>query len=184
MDQKNNMARPKLILINGFAAAGKTTIAKMYVAERPLAMMVESDDLIVNIGDWQANEDEARRLVFLLIKSMIRTYLAEGRDVVLPYLVTDASHVDEFEKIAKGLDTDFYEFALHNDQPTAIAKLLKRGTWGEAGQPPIADDELPVIEELVAKMEQELVKRPRAIRIDSKMGDPKGTYEQLLRYLL
>lgn len=183
MDRKNNMARPKLIVINGFAAAGKTTIAKMYIAEHPLAIAIESDDLIVNIGDWQANEGEARRLVFLLIKSMMRAYLVEGRDVVLPYLVTNAGHVDEFEKIAKDLDADFYEFALHNDQPTAIAKLLKRGTWGEAGQPPIADDELPVIEELVTKMEQELEKRPGAIRIDSRMGDPKGTYGTLKGHL-
>lgn len=178
------MPKPKLILLNGFAAVGKTTIAKMYIAEHPLAMMIEADELIVNIGGWQENEEEARRLVFLTMKAMIRTCLAEGRDVVLPYLVTKPTDAEEFETIAKAQDADFYEIVLYNDQPTAIAKLLKRGTWGEAGQPPITDDELPVIEELAAKMDSALQERPKAIRIDSKMGDPKGTYEQLLGYLL
>lgn len=178
------MAKPKLILINGFAAVGKTTIAKMYLAEHPLATVIEGDELIVNIGSWQQNEDEARRLVFLLTKSMLRTCLAEGRDVVLPYLVTNSGHVDEFEEIARSSGADFYEFVLYNDRSTAIAKLLKRGTWGEAGQPPITDDELPVIEELAAKMDRALQERPEMIRIESKMGDPKGTYKQLLSYLL
>lgn len=178
------MTKPKLILLNGFAGAGKSTIAKMYIAEHPLAMVIEGDELIVNMGSWQTNEDEARRLVFLLTKAMARTYLAESYDVLLPYLVMNASHVDEFEKMAKDLDADFYEFVLHDDRPTAIAKLLKRGTWGEAGQPPITDDELPVIEELATKMEQELEKRPGAVRINGKQGDPRGTYEQLLNCLL
>lgn len=178
------MATARLILINGFAAVGKTTIAKMYIAEHPLAMMIEADELIVSIGGWQANEDEARRLVLTLMKAMIRTYLAQGRDVILPYLVTNAEDANEFETIAKDQGADFYEIVLYNDQSTAIAKLLKRGTWGEAGQPPITDDELPVIEELAAKMERALQERPEMIRIDSKMGDPKGTYEQLLGYLV
>lgn len=178
------MPKPKLILINGFAGAGKTTIAKMYIAEHPLAMVIEGDELIVNMGSWQANEDEARRLLFLLTKAMARTYLAEDHDVLLPYLVTNAGHVDEFEKIAKDLGADFYEFVLHCDRPTAIARLLERGTWGEAGQPPIGNDELPVIEDLAARMERELEKRPGAIRIDVKVGDPKSTYDEILHFLL
>lgn len=178
------MPKPKLILINGFAAAGKTTIAKMYIAEHPLSMAVETDELIVNIGDWRENEDEAWRLVFLLTKSMLRAYIAEGRDVVLPYLVRNASDADEFEAIAKDLNADFYEFLLHDDRPAAIARLLKRGTWGEAGQPPISDDELPVIEEIAIKMEQALEKRPGTIRITIKANDPKSTYDEILHFLL
>ncbi|QQG50921.1 MAG: AAA family ATPase [Candidatus Saccharibacteria bacterium] len=177
------MPKPKLILLNGFAGAGKTTVAKMYIADHPLAMVIEGDELIVNMGSWQANEDEARRLLFLLTKAMARTYLVEGRDVLLPYLVTSAGDVDEFEKIAKDIGAEFYEFILHNDRPTAIARLLERGTWGEAGQPPISDDELPVIEDLAARMERELEKRPGAIRINVKVGDPKITYREFVHCL-
>ena len=50
----------KVILLNGFAGAGKTTIAKRYIDQHPLSVVIEGDELIVNIGNWVAQEDEAR----------------------------------------------------------------------------------------------------------------------------
>ena len=181
--RKHSVAKPKLIILNGFAGAGKTTIAKKYIDQHPLAVVIEGDELIVNIGDWLAHEEEARRLVFAATKSMLAVYLGAGHDVVLPYLVTNSKDVDEFEQIASDYNTDFYEFVLHTDRPKAIARLLKRGTWGEAGLPPLTDEELPVIEELMTKMESELIKRPGMIKIDIKEDDPEDTYTRLLDYI-
>jgi len=84
------MNSPKIILINGFAGSGKTTIARMYTDNHPLAMLIEGDELIVNIGGWLDNEPQARDLVFELSKKMLDTALSFGYDVVLPYLVVDA----------------------------------------------------------------------------------------------
>ena len=177
------MPKPKLILINGFAAAGKSTIARMYIDRHSLAMLIEGDELIVNIGKWSENEEKARSLVFSLTKAMLRTYLSTGNDVVLPYLATAAQDIREFESIAAECDADFYEVALHTDRPDAIAKLLKRGTWGEAGQPGITGQELPTIEELANKMEAALKQRPGAKIISVKENDPESTYTQLMNYL-
>jgi predicted kinase len=173
----------KVILLNGFAGAGKTTIAKKYIDQHPLAVMIEGDELIVNIGDWLARETEARRLVFNLTKTMLRTSLDLGHDVLLPYLVTNVDDVNEFEQIARELGADFYEFILYSDQKTAITRLLERGTWGEAGQPPISDKDLPVIEELATKMEAALKERPNMVKLDTKEGEQDETYRQLLSYL-
>lgn len=103
---------PKAILLNGFAGLSKTTIARMYVDSHPLAMVIEEDELIVNIGSWLDHEDRARELVFELIKKMLETALGRGHDVILPYLVLDADRVIELEDIAKNLNAHFYEFYL------------------------------------------------------------------------
>lgn len=54
------MTQPKFILLNGFAGAGKTTIAKRYLADHPLAFLIEGDELIVNLGHWLELEEKAR----------------------------------------------------------------------------------------------------------------------------
>src|ERR1044071_7309155 len=121
-----NMTTPKLILINGFNASGKTTVAKKYIQEHSMAMCIEVDELVDNIGDWTNHRDEVQKLTFELVTAKIRAYLPSGHDVVLPYIVTIANEIREFEAIAREYNVDYYEFFLHNDKDSAIAKLLKR----------------------------------------------------------
>ena len=175
------MTNTRLIVLNGFAAAGKTTIAKKYIAEHSMALALEADTIVDNIGDWTNHEDEVRQLTFDLTKAMLRAYLPSGHDVILPYLVTDTEEVQEFESIAHECNADYYEIVLHNERAEAIARLLKRGKWGEATSPPLTDKDLPVIEVLMTKMETALEKRPGAIKIWLKNNDPDTTYAQLLQ---
>jgi DNA transposition AAA+ family ATPase len=51
--------KPKLIVLYGFAANGKTTIAKKYIDEHPLSPMIEGDEIINMIGKWREFEDGA-----------------------------------------------------------------------------------------------------------------------------
>ena len=44
------METTKVILLNGFAGAGKTTLARKYIDSHPLSIVIEGDELIVNIG--------------------------------------------------------------------------------------------------------------------------------------
>jgi len=177
------MTKPKLIVLNGFAAAGKTTIAKKYIAEHSLAMALEADTIVDNIGDWANHEDEVRRLTFELTKAMLRAYLPSGHDVILPYLVTDVAEIEAFESIARDSNADYYEIVLHNERANAIARLLKRGKWGEETSPPLSEKDLPEIEALMTKMEAALEQRPSAIKIWLKKNDPDTTYSQLLQHL-
>jgi len=178
------MVQPKLILLNGFAGSGKSTIVKRYIHEHPLALIIEGDELIVNIGQWRKHEVQARELIFELTKSMARTYLASNHDVLLPYLVTDARHVETFEKIAQACDATFHEILLHNNRADAIARLLKRGTWGEADQDPLSDKDTPAIEDLMSKMESEREQRPNTQTIPIKQGDIDHTYQLFIDCLV
>jgi predicted kinase len=177
------MRKPRVILLNGFAGSGKTTIGKEYINEHPLSLLIEGDELIVNIGQWLPNEPEARGYVFELTKAMAKTHLAAGRDVVLPYLVVDASHVVSFEQIAKDNNADFYEYLLFNGKETAIERLMKRGEWGEVGQDPITEKDKPVIEALYDTMESQLEHRKDAIKIIMDGKTVETVYAELKGYL-
>jgi predicted kinase len=177
------MTKPKLIVLNGFAAAGKTTIAKMYIAEHSMALALEADAIVDNIGDWTNHEDEVRQLTFDLTKAMLRAYLPSGHDVILPYLVTHPEEVQEFEAIARDCGADYYEILLHNERADAIARLLKRGKWGEETSPPLTDEDIPEIEKLMDGMEAALEQRPDAIKIPLKGHDPDTTYKQMLQHI-
>jgi predicted kinase len=177
------MPKAKLIVLNGFAAAGKTTIAKKYIAEHSLAMALEADALVDNIGDWINHREEVRQLTFELTKAMLRAYLPSGHDVVLPYLVTNSEEAQEFESIAHACNADYYEIILHNERADAIAQLLKRGKWGEATSPPLTDKDIPEIEELMDRMESALKKRPDVVKILLKDHGPDTTYDQVMRHI-
>ena len=177
------MTRAKLIVLNGFAAAGKTTIAKKYITEHSMAMALEADTIVDNIGDWTNHQEEVRQLTFELTKAMLRAYLPSGHDVVLPYLVTNVEEVQEFEAIADTCNADYYEFVLHNERADAIARLLKRGKWGEETSPPLTEKDIPEIEELMNRMESALEKRPDAVKIWLRDQDPNTTYDQVMQHL-
>lgn len=177
------MTKAKLIVLNGFAAAGKTTIAKKYIAEHSLALSLEADAIVDSIGDWANHEEEVRQLTFDLIQAMLRVYLQSGHDVILPYLVTSPKEVQGFEAIAKECGAYYYEFVLHNERPDAIARLLKRGRWGEETSPALTEKDLPQIEKLHDRMEAALKERAQTIYIPLKEQSPKATYAQLLSRL-
>lgn len=176
------MPKAKLIVLNGFAASGKTTIAKKYIAEHSLAMALEADCLVDNIGDWINHRKEVRQLSFELTKAILQTYLQSGHDVILPYLVTEDEEVEAFESIARACNADYYEIILHNKRDEAIARLLKRGRWGEASSPTLTKKDLPEIETVIDKMESVVKNRPNTIKIQIKDQTPEATYSQVLQH--
>lgn len=171
---------PKLILLEGFAGSGKTTIAERYASEHPLTMHLEEDKLIVMFGQWLAHEDEARKLVFSLAKTMIATCLESGRDTIVPYLPTHPDRVKAFEDIAQNSGAGFFEVILEVERKDAIRRLMQRGSWGEEGTEPITDADLPIIENLHDTMSGVLEQRHAATRIACVEGDHEGTYQKFL----
>lgn len=174
--------QPKLIIIYGFAGVGKTTIAKRYINEHPLVLNIEGDGIIVMLGQWITHEEQAREIVFALTKSMISIHLKSGRSVLLPYLLTKASHAEEFENIAKKHGAHFFEIQLFLNKEAAIGRLMERGTWG-ADEPPLAEKEMPVINQLYDTMVEEMAKRLNTINISVSKDDIDNTYKEFLKVI-
>ena|ERR1700757_4684134 len=177
------MNKPNFVLLNGFAGAGKSTLGKKYISEHSLALLVEGDEIIVNIGDWIKRETEARQIIFELIKGMVAAHLSRGYDVVLPYLVVDSAHIDAFEQIAAQHEAQFFNFLLFNERDEAINRLMQRGTWGEAGLDPLSEKDLPDIEALYDKMETQLERQRNIVKIDQQGRNVNDTYDAILQHI-
>ena len=173
----------KLILLNGFAASGKTTLTKKYIDSHTLALGLEHDELVVMLGQWEKNENESREKVFKIMKSIITTHLQSGNDVIIPYLLTDHMHAEIFEKIAIDADIQFHEIFILKNKETAITHLLERGRWGEKGLPPLTEKDFPSIEKLYNTMINETAKRPNMVKLEPVWKDIDATYKLLMDIL-
>ncbi len=143
--------RPKLIRLAGFAGCGKSTLAERYISEHPLALYVEGDEIIVKLGQWRSHQEDAVREKAALVSGMAAIHLRAGYDVIIPHLPGgnyDATH----EGVANEADAEFIEVYINVEKEEAIRRLLARGTWGEAGLPPVTDKDLPRIDQLYDEM--------------------------------
>ncbi len=172
--------RPKLIMLGGFAASGKSTIAERYISDHPLALCVEGDEIITKLGQWRSHIKEAVESKFSLTACMATTHLRVGYDVILPFLLGNESHAEMYENLATEAGADFFEFYIYDKKDEAIKRLLARGSWGETGLPPITQEDLPRIERLYEEMIEAVAKRPNMITIESTEGDIEGTYKALI----
>ncbi|KKQ41965.1 MAG: hypothetical protein US60_C0026G0004 [Microgenomates group bacterium GW2011_GWC1_37_8] len=168
--------KPKLIILNGFAGSGKTTIAKRYIDAHPLAINIEGDEIIAMIGKWKTNYKKARVCVYEHTKIIIATHLKLRYDVVVPYLLVDASHAEVFEKIAAENSSNFYEILLYTEKEEAIKRLMERGTWGEKDLPDLTEKDIPKITDLFDRLVKATAKRPNTITLKVRKDDIDGTY--------
>lgn len=175
--------RPTLILLNGPAGIGKTTIAQRYIDEHPLALAVNGDDIIVMLGQWLRHEDEARKMVYDFTCDMVRRHLRAGHDVVLPYLVNKPSHATAFAQLAEECGATFIEILLTADRTESVERMFERGTWGEQGTEPLADSDRPIVEALYDAVHDSIGDRPEAVVIQSVRGDIDGTYAEFLKHV-
>jgi predicted kinase len=125
-----------LILINGPPAVGKSTLARRYVDDHPLALNVEIDALRVSLGRWRERE-ESKRLAWDLALALAETHLRAGYDVVVPQLVGRTGRVERFATLARGLGAAFVEIVAtgsHHPEsdlddagvPGAVAEAVRR----------------------------------------------------------
>lgn len=174
--------RPKLIMLAGFAGCGKSTLAERYIADHPLALYVEGDEIITKLGQWRTHQTEAVKSKVALASGMAATHLRTGYDVIIPHL-PGGDYDSTYENVAKEAGGEFLEVFIEVEKEEAIKRLLARGTWGEAGLPPITDKDLPRIDRLYDEMMEAVTQRPSTIIVRSTEGDVDGTYKALINVI-
>lgn len=124
----------KLIIINGPAGVGKTTIAKKLHSEMSFSYLLDLDEQRNFISEWQSNRNNARVLScnialaiaeqcfkknvdFIIGKTML--------DIILPG--NDKNILDLLVELGKKYQAEIYEIILWADKQNVIDRANKRG---------------------------------------------------------
>jgi len=170
----------KLIILYGFAASGKSTLAKRYTDLNPMTIAVEGDELIGMIGGWRTNEPDARNLVLAYTKAIAEIHLGSGHNVVIPYLLNEASHSAVFKEVAAKHNAEFYEAYINNEKEDAVNRLISRGCWGEKGSRTLTEHDREELEGRFDYMENTMQQLSNVVSIKSEKGNIDTTFQNLV----
>jgi predicted kinase len=173
-----------LIHVNGAPGMGKSSLARRWVADNPLTLLLEIDEIRAALGGWE-DVPESRLIARDLAVALAEAHLGAGRDVVVPQYVGRNEFIATLEGSARGVGAVFVEVLM--DAPVVVAvnrfntrrgHLRARGQRHTEGEVP---DELveAAVEDARERLAQVAVARGGVIQIraDRSLED---TYAELL----
>lgn len=125
---------PRFVHLNGPPGIGKSTLARRYVDDHPLAFCLDIDGFRRLIGRWDEHEQESGQLARRMALQMAATHLSGGHDVVLPQYVARPEFVAELTAVATQVGASFHEIVLLDDAANAQARFEQRAqdpAWRE-----------------------------------------------------
>lgn len=117
---------PRLIVLNGPPAVGKSTLARRYADDHPLAMALDLDSLRRLLGRWRDDPRRAGLLARAMSLTMARDHLAAGLDVVLPQYLGRPQFLDEAAQVAEEAGAQFCEFVLMDNRDEVVRRFQAR----------------------------------------------------------
>ena len=136
----------RLLLVNGPPGVGKSTVARRYLDDHPLALLVEIDALRVSMGRW-SEHDESKLHARALALALARTHLGAGFDVVLPQYLGRREPVDALSAVAAEVGAELVHLVLADERDAVVQRfrarrddLVARGSAHP--QADLADDEV------------------------------------------
>lgn len=161
---------PKLILINGVPASGKSTLARAWCeqhAER-LPLCLDIDAIRAMLGGWRERLHEAGLAARDIAVAGIAAHLESARDVVVPQYLRRPDFIERLEATAEAHGAQFLETALVVDAASAESRFRTRAAAVAHADP---HGELPTdMAAIVREFDGFLQRRSRAIRIASGDG--------------
>jgi predicted kinase len=175
---------PRLILLNGPPGVGKSTLARRYIAEHPLAFCLDIDGIRRLIGQWQQHAEESGLLARRMAVAMITEHLGVGHDVITAQFLAREQFIGELEDVAARTGSSFHELVLLDSRANAIRRFHARATdpelsahHREAAAMIEGDAHLGrMYDDLIALLEH----RPRATVVRTSAGDLVGAYRDVL----
>lgn len=174
----------RLILINGMPGVGKSTLARRFAADHPGTLVCDIDLLRTFISGWRDDFLGAGSRIRPAALGLIRGYLSESGDVVLPQLLARVSELQRFESAAHAAGAELVEVMLEAVEDDPLDRFHGRDDG--------TDPWHPIVREIVAesggdqhlrayasKLAELVAQRPATKVVASVAGELDATYDSL-----
>jgi len=179
---------PRLILINGPPACGKSTMATMYAAAHPLALVLDIDRVRGCLGRWREDPPAAGRAARTIALAAAGAHLRAGHDVIVPQLLARPGFLTDLERAASAAGAGFAEIVLLAGKDDTLRAFAARAASARPAD--IAAHDLaghPGGDAGLADMHDRLTAflatRPQATIVLVTRGQPGRTYDAMLAAL-
>ncbi|MEU9685941.1 AAA family ATPase [Amycolatopsis japonica] len=173
---------PRLIVLNGAPACGKSTLARLYADDHPLTLNLDIDRLRGLLGAWRENAAKAGTLARDLAVSAARTHLLAGHDVIVPQFLGRADLLERLETLAGETAAEFHEIVLLDTKDNVLRRFAER-TRAAAEPEHVEAHEMLGGPERLAEMYDRLVAliatRPKAVVVRTSAGRIQQAYQGL-----
>ena len=178
---------PRLILLNGPPGCGKSTSARRYVDEHPLALNLDIDRVRGLLGRWCDNPHAAGLLAREIALAAARAHLASGYDVVVPQFLGRLPFIELLERLAAEAGAAFHEIVLLDSKESTLRRFNERSRL--AAEPAHLEaremlDRSGGLTELLAmydRLMSVVAARPGARIIRTGVGQVESAYREVLR---
>lgn len=117
----------KLIILNGPAGVGKSTVAARLHSQMPASVLIDIDELRRTIPGYPEKREETLRLAYEYAANAIEDGLKAGSDVIIDKGIYQPEVLDTFISVANKCGANVMEFLLFAEKETVKKRAEERG---------------------------------------------------------
>src|SRR5690348_3048770 len=118
--------------VNGPPASGRSTLARRYVADHPLALALDIDTVRGMLGGGLDQPMEACAAARRLALAMASAHLRSGHEVLVPQFLGRLDLITALDAVAAEMGVPFLEMALLSSPDDAAARFVRRSARPQA----------------------------------------------------